>query len=84
MKTLKNFIATFVAGILSFPFIAAAQNQGTYIDNLGVQDSSYMEMDFLAEGAQSSSSGNSTLIIIIVAVVVVAAVLFFLLKKKKK
>ena len=84
MKALKNFIATFVAGILSFPFIAAAQDQGTYIDNLGVQDSSYMEMDFLAEGAQSSSSGNSTLIIIIVAVVVVAAVLFFLLKKKKK
>ncbi len=84
MKALKNFSATFVAGILSFPFIAAAQNQGTYIDNLGVQDSSYMEMDFLAEGTQSSSSGNSTLIIIIVAVVVVAAVLFFLLKKKKK
>lgn len=84
MRTLKNFIATLVGGILSLPFIAAAQDQGTYIDNLGVQDSSYMEMDLLAEGTQSSSSGNSTLIIIIVAVVVVAAVVFFLLKKKKK
>ena len=84
MKTLKKVLATLVAWVLSFPFIASAQDQGTYIDNLGVQDSSYMEMDFLAEGAQSGSSGNSTLIIIIVAVVVVVAVVFFLLRKKKK
>lgn len=83
MKALKRLLAAFVAGILSLPYLLVAQNEGTYIDNLGVQDSSYMEQDLLAEGSQSSGSG-STVIIIVVVVVVVVAVAYFLMKKKKK
>ena len=83
MKTLKKFIATFVAGILSLPYLLVAQDQGTYIDNLGVQDSSYMEQDLLAESTQSPGSGT-TMIIVIVLIVVVAVVAFLTMKKKKK
>jgi cytochrome bd-type quinol oxidase subunit 2 len=82
MKTLQRFIATFVAGILSLPYMLVAQDEGTYIDNLGVQDSSYMEEDLLAEGAQSSGSGTTVIIIVVVVVVVVVA--YFIMKKKKK
>lgn len=83
MKTFKRFIATIVAGILSFPYLLMAQDEGTYIDNLGVQDSSYMEQDLLAEGAQGSGSGT-TVIIIVVIVIVIAAVAYVTMKKKKK
>ncbi len=83
MKTFKNLIATIIAGILSFPYLLRAQDQGTYIDNLGAQDSSYMEQDLLAEGAQSSGSGT-TVIIIVVIVVVIAVVAYLTMKKKKK
>lgn len=83
MKTFKRFIATIVAGILSFPYLLMAQDEGTYIENLGVQDSSYMEQDLLAEGAQSSGSGT-TVIIIVVVVIVIAAVAYLTMKKKKK
>jgi len=82
MKALKRFLATVVAGILSFPYLLMAQDEGTYIDNLGVQDSSYMEQDLLAEGAKSSGSG--TTVIIIVVIVIVIAVVAYLAKKKKK
>ncbi|WP_372949939.1 hypothetical protein [Mariniphaga sp.] len=83
MKTLKRFIATIVTGILSVPYLLMAQDEGTYIDNLGVQDSSYMEQDLLAEGAKSSGSGT-TVIIIVVIVIVIAAVGYLAMKKKKK
>ena len=83
MKTLKRFIATIVTGILSFPYLLVAQDEGTYIDNLGVQDSSYMEQDLLAEGTKSSGSGT-TVIIIVVIVIVIAAVGYLVMKKKKK
>lgn len=83
MKAFKRFLATIVAGILSFPYLLMAQDEGTYIDNLGVQDSSYMEQDLLAEGAQSSGSGT-TVIIIVVVVIVIAAVGYLAMKKKKK
>jgi LPXTG-motif cell wall-anchored protein len=80
MKKLIGMLASF---ILSLPFFVIAQeDSGTYIDNLNVQDSSYMEQDLLA-GTETASSGNTT-IYIIVAVVVVAIVVFVLLKKKKK
>jgi LPXTG-motif cell wall-anchored protein len=80
MKKLIGILASF---ILSLPFFVIAQeDSGTYIDNLNVQDSSYMEQDLLA-GTETASSGNTT-IYIIVAVVVVAIVVFVLLKKKKK
>ncbi len=81
MKTVKRFFALAVLGILSLPYILLAQDEGTYIDNLDVQDSSYMEQDLLAGAEQS---GSNTTIIIIVAVVVVAVVAFLVIRKKKK
>jgi len=82
---MKKLMAIFASFILSLPFMAAAQDTATYIDNLNVQDSSYMEQDLLAGAETASSSGsNSTTIIIIVVVVVIAVVAFVLLRKKKK
>lgn len=79
MKTLGAVIASF---ILSLPMLLVAQDQGTYIDNLGVQDSSYMEQDMLAD-AENASSGN-TIIYVIIAVVIIAVVAFVIIKRKKK
>lgn len=83
MRTLKRLKATFLSGILSLPFLLNAQEEGTYIDDMAGQDSSYMEQDLLAESAQGSGSAT-TIIIIVVAVIVIAAVVFFLMKKRKK
>jgi len=80
---MKKFIGMIGLFIMGLPALLMAQDQGTYIDNLGAQDSSYMDEDLLAPAAQASNS-NSTVIIIVVAVIVIAAVAFFLLKKKKK
>lgn len=79
---MKRVIALIGLFIMSLPTLLMAQD-GTYIDNLGAQDSSYMDEDLLADVGQQSSS-NSTVIIIVVAVVVIAAAVFFFLKKKKK
>lgn len=77
---MKKLFALMVLSILSLPYALMAQDQGTYIEDLNPQDSSYMDQDLMAAG---SSSSNTT-VIVIVAVVVVAVVAFFLLKKKKK
>lgn len=85
MKNMKKLMAIFASFILSLPFMVAAQDTATYIDNLNVQDSSYMEQDLLAGAETASSSGsNSTTIIIIVVVVIIAVVAFVMMKKKKK
>jgi hypothetical protein len=81
MKTLKRLIASFVAGILSLPYLLFAQDEGTYIDNLGVQDSSYMEQDLLAEGAKGTGTGT-IVIIIIVVIIIIAAIAYFIKKRK--
>lgn len=81
MEALKKLFATFVAGIMSLPYLLFAQDDGTYIDNLGVQDSSYMEQDMLAEGAQGTGTGTIVLIIVVV-VIVIAAVAYFVKKRK--
>jgi LPXTG-motif cell wall-anchored protein len=81
MKTVKGIFALLMMNILSLPYILLAQDDGTYIDNLGVQDSSYMEQDLLTGAEQS---GSNTVIYIIVAVVVVAVVAFLFIRKKKK
>ena len=80
---MKRVIAIIGLFIMSLPTLLMAQDGGTYIDNLGAQDSSYMDEDLLAD-VGTQSGGNSTVIIIVVAVVVVAAAAFFFLKKKKK
>lgn len=79
---MRKLMATVASIILSLPFMATAQEGGTYIDSLNVQDSSYMEQDLLA-GTETASSGNTT-IIIIVAVVIIAVAAFVIIKKKKK
>ena len=81
---MKKIMAIFASFILSLPFMAAAQDNGTYIDNIDGQDSSYLELDLLA-GAETASSGSSstTTRIIIVAVVIIAVVIFVIMKKKK-
>lgn len=85
MKKLKNLFALFVLNVLSLPYLLKAQDdEGTYIDNLNAQDSSYMEDDLLAGAEQASGGSNTTVIIIVVAVVVIAAIAFFVLRKKKK
>ena len=81
---MKRVIALIGLFIMSLPYVMMAQDQGTYIDNLGAQDSSYMDEDLLSAGVEQSSGSNSTVIIIVVAVVVVAAAAFFFMKKKKK
>jgi len=79
MKRMKNLMVIVAAIILSV--VAKAQDAGTYIDSLNVQDSSYMQP--LETAAEETSSGNTT-IIVIVAIVVVAVIAFVVLKKKKK
>ena len=81
---MKKIMTIFASFILSLPFMATAQDNGTYIDNIDGQDSSYMELDLLAGTETASSGSSSTTIIIIVAVVIIAVVVFVILKKKKK
>lgn len=81
---MKKLMAFFASIILSIPFVASAQKDtATYIDNLNVQDSSYMQQN-LQTGAETASSGNSTVVIIIVVVVIIAIAAFIILRKKKK
>jgi LPXTG-motif cell wall-anchored protein len=84
MKKMKRFMAILASFILSLPFMVAAQDTATYIDNLNVQDSTYMEQDLLAGTEAASSGSGSTTIIIIAAVVIIAVVAYFMMKKKKK
>lgn len=84
MKKMKRFMAILASFILSLPFMVAAQDTATYIDNLNVQDSSYMEQDLLAGTEAASSGSGNTTIIIIAAVVIIAVVAYFIMKKKKK
>jgi len=79
MKKMRNLMAIVAAIILSV--VAKAQDAGTYIDSLNVQDSSYMQP--LETAAEETSSGN-TAIIGIVVVVLIAVVAFVVIKKKKK
>lgn len=84
MKKMKRFMAILASFILSLPFMVAAQDTATYIDNLNVQDSSYMEQDLLAGTEAASAGSGNTTIIIIAAVVIIAVVAYFIMKKKKK
>ena len=79
MKKMKNLMALIAAVVLSG--VAKAQDAGTYIDSLNVQDSSYMQP--LTTATEETSSGN-TAIIVVVAVIAVAVIAFVFLRKKKK
>ena len=80
MKKITAIIASVVLGL---PFMAGAQEGGTYIDSLNVQDSSYMQQDLLA-GTETSSSGNITVIVIVVVIIIAVAAFLFMRSKKKK
>ncbi|MGE0018600.1 MAG: LPXTG cell wall anchor domain-containing protein [Draconibacterium sp.] len=79
MKKMRNFMAMMAAIVLSV--VAKAQDAGTYIDSLNVQDSSYMQP--LETATEETSSGN-TAIIVVLAIVLVVVIAFVVLKKKKK
>lgn len=81
---MKKLMAIFASFILSLPFMAVSQENGTFIENLDGQDSSYMELDLLADTEKASTGSSTTTIIIIVAVVIIAVVVFVIIKKKKK
>jgi LPXTG-motif cell wall-anchored protein len=79
MKKMKYFMGTLAAIVLSV--VVKAQDAGTYIDSLNVQDSSYMQP--LETATEETSSGN-TAIIVVLAIVLVVVIAFVVLKKKKK
>ncbi len=79
---MKRIIALMGLFLMSLPTLLLAQEEGTYIENLGAQDSSYLQ-DQVSAVEPASSSSNITVIIIVV-VVLIAVAAFFLLKKKKK
>lgn len=80
MKTLKRLFAFIIVIVLRMPNLLA-QDEGTYIENLNIQDSSYMQQNLVTE---AEKSGSNTIVIVIVAVVVIAVVAFLILRKKKK
>ncbi|SHI34682.1 LPXTG-motif cell wall anchor domain-containing protein [Tangfeifania diversioriginum] len=88
MEKIKKVIASLTGILLSIPYRLMAQDEGSYIENLGVQDSSYMEegnpIPAGSAAEQASGSGNTVIIIVVAAVLVIAAVVFFILRKKKK
>lgn len=79
---MKRIIALMGLFLMSLPTLLMAQEEGTYIENLGAQDSSYL--DDTMNSVQPASSSSNTTVIIIVVVVVIAVAAFFLLRKKKK
>ena len=79
---MKRIIALIGLFLMSAPALLMAQEEGTYIENLGAQDSSYL--DDTMSAMEPASSSNNTVIIVIVVVVVIAVAAFFLLRKKKK
>lgn len=68
---MKRVIALIGLFIMSLPTLLMAQEQGTYIENLGAQDSSYMEEDLLSPVQQSSGSTISVMLIVLVAAVII-------------
>ena len=61
MKRVKNLMAIIASLILSIPFVASAQDGGTYIDSLNVQDSSYMQ-PLTTTTEQSSSKDRKSVV----------------------
>ena len=68
MEKVKKVFALLVLNILSMPYLLMAQDEGTYIDNLNSQDSSYMEQDLLSNTEKSSGSNTTVIIIIVIPI----------------
>ncbi len=83
MKTVKIFFTTLLFSFIYRPFLLKAQEGGMQTENLEVQDSSYLEQEFMADAAmQSSGTGNT--VIIIAAVIMLMAVSAYLILKSRK
>ena len=52
MKTFKRIIGTLFFGIMNLPMLLKVQDDGTYLDNLGVQDSAYMQQELMTEAPE--------------------------------
>jgi len=83
MKTVKKNFATLIFSILYRPHLLMAQEGGINVDNLEVQDSSFLEMPFMSNSVMNNSGSGNSVIIIMVALVVIAAAAYFILKKNR-
>jgi len=79
---MRKIIALIGILLMGLPGLLMAQEEGTYIENLGAQDSSYLDDTMGAIDPVSSS--NNIVVIVIIVVVVIGVAAFFLLRKKKK
>jgi hypothetical protein len=84
MKKSGRLITAIIIGVLGFPCRLIAQNAETYIDNLEVQDSSFLEAPMMLNESQNSGAGTSAIIIIVVVFFIIAVVGYLAMKKKKK
>lgn len=82
MEPVKKFFATLIFSILYRPHLLMAQEEEIFIDNLEVQDSSFLEMPFMSDSVINDTGSASYVIIILAALVVIAAAAYFILKKK--
>ncbi len=83
MRKSGRLITAIIIGVLGFPFQLIAQNAETYIDNLEVQDSSFLEAPMMLNESQNSGAGTSAIIIVVVFFII-AVVGYLAMKKKKK
>jgi hypothetical protein len=84
MEKSGRLITAIIIGVLGFPCRLIAQNAETYIDNLEVQDSSFLEAPMMLNESQNSGLGTSSIVIIVVVVIIIAVVGYLAMKKKKK
>jgi hypothetical protein len=84
MEKSGRLITAIIIGVLGFPCRLIAQNAETYIDNLEVQDSTFLEAPMILNESQNSGLGTSSIVIIVVVVVIIIAVVGYLAMKKKK
>ena len=80
MKTMVKFLVGIVF-CLSLTGVVKAQDNGTYIDETTVQDSTYVQDIFM--GDEEEPASNNTVLYIVIAVVVIGGGYFVLRKKKK-
>jgi hypothetical protein len=84
MEKSGRLITAIIIGVLGFPCRLIAQNAETYIDNLEVQDSTFLEAPMILNESQNSGLGTSSIVIIVVVVIIIAVVGYLAMKKKKK
>ncbi len=84
MNPLIRFIATLIFSIFYRPFILMAQESESFIENMAVLDSSYMEQPFMADAVSNSSGSGNLWIFIVAGLAVISAAAYFILKNLKR